>query len=352
MPDFETSLIPTVHWTAISPSEFIAPGLLIFFIFLSIMEAVKPHVEVPRAVKNLSLRTNAGLFLANSILLSTFSVSSLLLLAEHYSGKGLLHHISNPFLQIIIAFIALDLLLYAWHLACHRFDSLWMFHRVHHSDNQMSTTTAFRVHIVELLMTYMLKATYIIVLGVDKMLLITEEAIMTFFVMFHHANLSFAGERWLKHVFVVPSLHRAHHSIHRYEHDNNYGAALSIWDRMFGTLIELEPEAVGIKNNPALDLYHQILLGFSPVHAGLPTSGEIIEAPFNPINLKAMIAESAYYKAEKRGFVPGFEVTDWLESEKEICRSLISIAGSGYQEKINKRADLPDFEPFPLPAAA
>lgn len=30
------------------------------------------------------------------------------------------------------------------------------------------------------------------------------------------------------------------------------------------------------------------------------------------------IAESAYYKAEKRGFEPGFEEQDWIESEKDI----------------------------------
>jgi sterol desaturase/sphingolipid hydroxylase (fatty acid hydroxylase superfamily) len=32
-------------------------------------------------------------------------------------------------------------------------------------------------------------------------------------------------------------MHRVHHSVHRAEHDSNYGFALSIWDRMFGTYI-------------------------------------------------------------------------------------------------------------------
>jgi hypothetical protein len=34
-----------------------------------------------------------------------------------------------------------------------------------------------------------------------------------------------------------------------------------------------------------------------------------------------MIAVAAYYKAEKRGFIPGGEVGDWLEAEKELNRS-------------------------------
>jgi hypothetical protein len=31
-----------------------------------------------------------------------------------------------------------------------------------------------------------------------------------------------------------------------------------------------------------------------------------------------MIAKAAYYKAEKRGFIPGFEMQDWLEAEMMV----------------------------------
>ena len=32
----------------------------------------------------------------------------------------------------------------------------------------------------------------------------------------------------------------------------------------------------------------------------------------------AKIAELAYYKAERRGFEPGYELDDWLEAEREF----------------------------------
>jgi len=32
----------------------------------------------------------------------------------------------------------------------------------------------------------------------------------------------------------------------------------------------------------------------------------------------AQIAEAAYYKSERRGFEPGYEMTDWLEAEREL----------------------------------
>jgi hypothetical protein len=42
----------------------------------------------------------------------------------------------------------------------------------------------------------------------------------------------------------------------------------------------------------------------------------------------AMIAERAYYRAEKRGFVPGHELEDWLAAEREIV-ALKSTAADG-----------------------
>ena len=41
----------------------------------------------------------------------------------------------------------------------------------------------------------------------------------------------------LRLVLVTPDMHRVHHSVHRQEHDSNYGFALSIWDRLFGTYV-------------------------------------------------------------------------------------------------------------------
>jgi hypothetical protein len=35
-----------------------------------------------------------------------------------------------------------------------------------------------------------------------------------------------------------------------------------------------------------------------------------------------MIAEAAYYLAERRGFAPGYELEDWLEAETEIDSAL------------------------------
>lgn len=44
----------------------------------------------------------------------------------------------------------------------------------------------------------------------------------------------------------------------------------------------------------------------------------------NKINRQAWIYEAAYYLAEKRGFVPGFESADWQQAETSYNEMLIA----------------------------
>jgi hypothetical protein len=43
----------------------------------------------------------------------------------------------------------------------------------------------------------------------------------------------------------------------------------------------------------------------------------------------ALIAEAAFFRAEKRGFAPGNEVQDWLAAEAEVDAKLLDAAESG-----------------------
>ena len=38
----------------------------------------------------------------------------------------------------------------------------------------------------------------------------------------------------------------------------------------------------------------------------------------NSSERRQRIAEAAYYRAERRGFAPGYEERDWLEAESEM----------------------------------
>lgn len=298
------------RWPTMVPGEVLALTLIMVFAILATLELKAPREKQPKKHLRQSYKTNFSLFFVNSIALSLVSASTLLVLAERYSDKGLLNTVSSPVWKAVLSFLLLDLLMYLWHKASHSFDCLWMFHKVHHNDPYLNITTSFRIHFLELFITHILKALLIVILGIESAIVITSEAIMTLFIMFHHTNISFMGEKLLGYFIIVPSLHRTHHSKERCEHDSNYGAVLSLWDRLFGTLAEVKPAEIGIKGHSPQDLVNLIKFGF-----GFPKPKS---ATLEPANLDAMIAVAAYYKAEKRGFYPGNDIRDWLEAKSEI----------------------------------
>ena len=50
-----------------------------------------------------------------------------------------------------------------------------------------------------------------------------------------------------------------------------------------------------------------------------------------PEQRAALIAEAAYFRAEKRGFLPGHETEDWLAAEAEVDARLL---GSGIAPRV------------------
>jgi hypothetical protein len=41
----------------------------------------------------------------------------------------------------------------------------------------------------------------------------------------------------------------------------------------------------------------------------------------DPLRRHELIAEAAYYRAQRRGFTPGHELDDWLQAEAELART-------------------------------
>lgn len=313
-----------LSWPAITPGEWATFILALAFVILLAVERHAPKTQLSRKLLRQSYQINFSLFIFNSLVMSILSITSLMIIAnQHFLGLGLLSGIANPAVKALLSLLAIDLLLYAWHRICHRFDSLWMFHRVHHNDPGLNVSTGFRIHIVELLITHILKGLMIIAMGIDELIVLISEVVTTLLIMLHHTNISFPGEKWFGRVFIAPYLHRTHHSVQRNEHDSNYGAILSVWDRIFGTLTELEPAEIGIKTPSPQDFVNLLKFGF------------VLPIPPTPqpltVNLDAMIAEAAYYRAEKRNFDPGQEMNDWLEAKKEIIRMVYG------DKKIQKR---------------
>jgi sterol desaturase/sphingolipid hydroxylase (fatty acid hydroxylase superfamily) len=65
---------------------------------------------------------------------------------------GLFNYFHFPQLvSVIFTFIIFDFAIYLQHLYSHKWNFLWIFHRVHHSDPDLDVTSALRFHPVEIL---------------------------------------------------------------------------------------------------------------------------------------------------------------------------------------------------------
>ncbi|MFM8331266.1 MAG: sterol desaturase family protein, partial [Candidatus Methylumidiphilus sp.] len=169
-------------WQAFSPADLRAAAILALFAWLLTLEGRRGQRKIPAKTVRQSYFANLGTFLLNDTLMSLMSVSALLLLAEQVSGYGLLSAISDPLLKSALSFLLFDLALYGWHRLNHTYDGLWMFHKVHHSDPDMNVTTAFRLHFVEVVLTTVVKAAFVVLTGVEAAVLIANEAIITLFI--------------------------------------------------------------------------------------------------------------------------------------------------------------------------
>ncbi len=155
-------------------------------------------------------------------------------------GWGLFNILGWPaWLEICLSILILDFAIWAQHLITHKLPILWRLHRVHHADRDFDVTTAVRFHPVEIALSMLLKIGLVYLLGPSVLAVVLFEILLNGTALFNHSNLRLplSVDAVIRKILVTPDMHRVHHSVHRTEHDSNYGFALSIWDRMMGTYI-------------------------------------------------------------------------------------------------------------------
>lgn len=227
-------------------NEFLFAIAIIAFVLLLVLEKSKPFITFAAKVYKESIVTNTTAFLVNNVILATLRASSLFLVAQQFAGYGLLGNFEDGPIKWLLAFACFDFAIFAWHFASHKYEALWRFHKIHHSDKSFNVSTGFRFHVFDLLLEIVYKCVFVVVIGVNAQLVLTIEIIELFFVFFHHANIRVPNEIEISKFIITPSLHRVHHSTLRTEHDSNYGIVLAFWDRLFGTRKEIVPANIGL----------------------------------------------------------------------------------------------------------
>jgi sterol desaturase/sphingolipid hydroxylase (fatty acid hydroxylase superfamily) len=147
-------------------------------------------------------------------------------------------------LMFSATFILLDLGEYIYHVIMHKVKRLWMFHLVHHSDNDVDVSTTLREHPGENFIRLCFTLLWVFLTGAFFWALLLRQIIQTVTTLFAHMNyrLPKKVDRIIGFVFITPNLHHVHHHYQQPYTDSNYGDVLSIWDRMFGTFQKFPDE--------------------------------------------------------------------------------------------------------------
>ncbi len=154
------------------------------------------------------------------------------------NGWGLFNVVDfNPLLEIVIAAVLLDMIIYFQHVLFHAVPVLWRLHRMHHADLDFDVTTGLRFHPVEIILSMVVKLAAVAALGPHAIAVIIFEVLLNGTAMFNHGNvrLPLGLDRILRWVVVTPDMHRVHHSVVAHETNSNFGFNLPWWDRAFGT---------------------------------------------------------------------------------------------------------------------
>lgn len=153
------------------------------------------------------------------------------------SRVGLLNQASIWYpLKFGLSFLLLDLLIYLQHRVFHRVPWLWRLHAVHHTDLDLDASSGVRFHPVEIVLSTLIKAAGIVLLGAHFLAVAAFEVILNATSVFNHANLNLGPlDAPLRLLVVTPDMHRVHHSPRREETDSNFGFNVPWWDRLLGT---------------------------------------------------------------------------------------------------------------------
>jgi len=141
--------------------------------------------------------------------------------------------------MIFVPLVLHDLWFYWSHRLEHRIPVLWAFHRIHHSDERMNTSTWARDHFLQnSWRAFFSIFTLGLIVDLDlaeagKAALYSNLFLMALSLFYHSAIR--VRLPWLDRILVTPQVHRIHHAVDAGYHNKNFSDALPIFDIVFGT---------------------------------------------------------------------------------------------------------------------
>ncbi len=189
-----------------------------------------------------------NLFLTFTTIIINFALAFLLLKTADWvqvNNFGLINWLPDmPIgLYAVLGILFLDFFgAYLAHFTEHKVKMLWMVHLVHHSDHKVDTTTANRHHPIESVIRFSFTLIGVFVVGAPIAIVMLYQSLSLISTQFTHANIKMSPkfDKLLSYIIISPDMHKVHHHYKLPFTDSNYGNIFSIWDRIFGTYMELD----------------------------------------------------------------------------------------------------------------
>ena len=137
-------------------------------------------------------------------------------------------------LKALFFIMSIDFVEYCMHRLGHANKLYWKFHCIHHSPEQLTPLSKFRVHWVDMTVFGTVKALPLMMLGHLDYIWMPYLPLMLLQV-FSHFDIDFHYGPVLGRYLVSPRYHRVHHSADPAQQNTNFGIIFSCWDYIFGT---------------------------------------------------------------------------------------------------------------------
>ena len=164
-----------------------------------------------------------------------------------------------------LAMLMVEFIYYWLHRIQHRYMFFWRMHATHHHITKMSAARADRTHPLEFMALSIGPAIILAFFQVSGDVISVFITLRLTTVYFNHCNLPLRSGLFGL-LFTTAEWHALHHSLERDESDQNFGCALIIWDRVFGTF-NGNPDVARVGNGTGeqLSLYMQLTMPFRSV---------------------------------------------------------------------------------------
>jgi sterol desaturase/sphingolipid hydroxylase (fatty acid hydroxylase superfamily) len=181
---------------------------------------------------------------------------------------------------VILLFLGVEFAYYWMHRCDHTIRWMWATHVVHHTPEHLHFASAFRLGATDLVSGGWLFFMPLYLIGFNPVAVAGMLAVNLFYQFWLHTDV-IGKLGLLEWIFNTPSHHRVHHASNSEYLDRNYGGILIVWDRMFGTFAEEQPQIainyglvqpIGSLNPLKLAFHEWIAMGKDFYHA--PTWSE------------------------------------------------------------------------------